>query len=76
MAAILGPGGPSTATYSAADGPGGPIMGDHLWHDRPREVGNPGIFTLRMLRFCKVSAFRIDNQSRIYSGSRLQQLNS
>ena len=29
MAAILGPGGPSTAIYFAADGPG-----DHLWHDR------------------------------------------
>ena len=27
MAAILGPGEPSTATYSAADGPGGPILG-------------------------------------------------
>ena len=39
MAAILGPGGPSTATYFATDGPegpifGGPILGDHLWHDR------------------------------------------
>ena len=29
MAAILGPGGPSTATYYAVDGPGGPILGDH-----------------------------------------------
>ena len=27
MAAILGPGGPSTAAYSASDGPGGPILG-------------------------------------------------
>ena len=27
MAAILGPGGPSTAIYFAADGPGGPILG-------------------------------------------------
>ena len=27
MAAILGPGGPSTATYFATDGPGGPILG-------------------------------------------------
>ena len=27
MAAILGPGGPSTATYFAEDGPGGPILG-------------------------------------------------
>ena len=26
MAAILGPGGPSTATYFAADGPGGPML--------------------------------------------------
>ena len=35
MAAILGPGGPSTATYFAADGPGDLFWGDHLWHDRP-----------------------------------------
>ena len=27
MPTILGPGGPSTATYFAADGPGGPIVG-------------------------------------------------
>ena len=27
MAAILGPRGPSIATYFAADGPGGPILG-------------------------------------------------
>ena len=27
MAAILGPGGPSTATYFSADGPGGPVLG-------------------------------------------------
>ena len=27
MAAVLGPGGPSTATYFAADDPGGPILG-------------------------------------------------
>ena len=27
MAAILDPGGPSKATYVAADGPGGPILG-------------------------------------------------
>ena len=30
------PGGPSTATYFATDGPGGPIWGDHLWHDSPQ----------------------------------------
>ena len=34
MAAILGPGGPSTATYFAAHGPGDLFWGDHLWHDR------------------------------------------
>ena len=34
MAAILGPAGPSTATYFAAYSLGGPILGDHLWHDR------------------------------------------
>ena len=33
MAAILGPGGPSTAKYFAADGPGDLFWGDHLWHD-------------------------------------------
>ena len=33
MAAILGPGGPSAATYFAADGPGDQFLGDHLWHD-------------------------------------------
>ena len=38
MAAILGPGGSSTATYSVADGPGdlfwGDLFwGDYLWHD-------------------------------------------
>ena len=38
MAAILGPGGPSTATYFAADGPGGTILGDHLWHDSTGKV--------------------------------------
>ena len=32
IAAILGLGGPSTATYFTADGPGA-ILGDHLWHD-------------------------------------------
>ena len=38
MAAILGPGGPSTATYFAADGPGGPLFwGDHLWHDSQQD---------------------------------------
>ena len=36
MAAILGPGGPSTATQFAADGPGGPVVaGDQLRRDRP-----------------------------------------
>ena len=35
MAAIFGPGGPSTATYFAADGPGDLFWGDHLWHDSP-----------------------------------------
>ena len=34
MAAILGPGGLSTATYFAADGPGDLFWGDRLWHDR------------------------------------------
>ena len=34
MAAILGPEGPSTATYFAKDGPGDLFWGDHLWHDR------------------------------------------
>ena len=34
MAAIVGPGGPSTATQFAIDGPGGPVVaGDHLRHD-------------------------------------------
>ena len=36
MAAILGPGGPSTATYFATGGPGvGLFWEDHLWHNRP-----------------------------------------
>ena len=35
MAATLGPGGPSMATYFAADGPG-----DHLWHDRTKGTAN------------------------------------
>ena len=36
MAAIVGPGGPSTATQFAIDGPGGPVVaGDHLRRDRP-----------------------------------------
>ena len=39
MAAILGPGGPSTATYFAADGPGDLFWGDHLWHDRSSARG-------------------------------------
>ena len=34
MAAIVGPGGPSTAKQFAVDGPGGPVVvGDHLWRD-------------------------------------------
>ena len=37
MAAVLGPGGPSIAILFATDGPGGPILGDHLWHDSPRQ---------------------------------------
>ena len=36
MEAIVGRGGPSTATPFAVDGPGGPVVvGDHLRHDRP-----------------------------------------
>ena len=36
MAAIIGPGGPSTATKIAMDGPGGPLaVGDQLRCDRP-----------------------------------------
>ena len=36
MAAIVGQGGPSMATKSAIDGPGGPVVaGDHLRRDRP-----------------------------------------
>ena len=35
VAAIVGPGGPSTARKLAIDGPGGPVVaGDHLQRDR------------------------------------------
>ena len=38
MAAIIGPGGPSTATKIAMDGPGGPLAaGDHLRRDKYRQ---------------------------------------
>ena len=39
MAAILGPGGPCTATKIAVDGPGGPLTaGDQLRRDRTPDV--------------------------------------
>ena len=41
MEAILGPGGPSTATYFATDGPGDLFWGDHQWHDRCHAAVGP-----------------------------------
>ena len=38
VAAILGPGGPPTATKTAVDGLGTPILGDHQWHDRSQDI--------------------------------------
>ena len=49
MATILGPGGPSTATYFAADGPGNLLWGDHLWHDRPHSNANIIVLNLKRL---------------------------
>ena len=47
-------GGPSTATYFAADGPGDLFWGDHLWHDR----ANSSDFCLQELRWPALQARR------------------
>ena len=49
MAAMLGPRGPSVA---AALGPGGPIMGDHRWHDRPHTLYTSCLSGSRDLTMC------------------------
>ena len=39
MATIVGPGGPSTATQFAVNGPEGPVVaGDHLQHDSSQTI--------------------------------------
>ena len=53
MAAILGPVGPSTATYFAADGPEDLLWGDYLWHDRPHS--NANIIVLNLKRLCSLT---------------------
>ena len=59
MAAIVGPGGPSTATQFSIDGPGGPVVaGDHLRRDRTKKKLFLGLKFSRKNLFHQNKVFR------------------